>query len=77
VKILGGSSMVGSHANGSETKREPKTDIMKDRLVVLEKTIEKMIDAPYQHGEKVEWMEIEIGKMRYGFNESMQECQAT
>jgi hypothetical protein len=30
VKILGGSSMDGSHVDGSDTEREPKTRKMKD-----------------------------------------------
>jgi len=54
VKILEGPFMVGSHTDGSDTKREPKTGIMKDRLVILENTFEKMMNAMCQHGEKVE-----------------------
>jgi hypothetical protein len=40
VKILGGPSMDGSHAYGSDTERDPKIDKMKDRLVILEKIVE-------------------------------------
>jgi hypothetical protein len=43
----------------------------------LEKIVEQMTDAMYQHGEKVEQMETEIGKMKHGFNEAIWECQET
>jgi hypothetical protein len=65
VKIVGGPSM----ADGSGTKREPKTDIMKDQLVILEKIVEQMMNTMCQHGGKVDKMETEIGKMMHGFNE--------
>jgi hypothetical protein len=45
VKILGGPSMVGLHADGSDTERDPKTDKMKDRLIILEKIVEQMTDT--------------------------------
>jgi hypothetical protein len=41
----------------------------------LERTPEKMTDRMYQHGEEVEWMETEIGNMKHGFNDVVQECQ--
>jgi hypothetical protein len=44
VKILGGPSMVGSHADGNDTEREPKTEKMKDRLIILERIVEQMMD---------------------------------
>jgi hypothetical protein len=37
VNIIGGSSMVGSHVDGNDTEKDPKTGIMKDQLVTLEK----------------------------------------
>jgi hypothetical protein len=40
MKILGGLSMVGSHANGSDTEREPKIGRIKDQLVILENIVE-------------------------------------
>jgi hypothetical protein len=77
VNILGAQSMDELHAYGSDTVKEPKTSLLKDRLVILENIVEKMTYAMYQHGEKVECMETKIGNMRHGFNEAMWEFQET
>jgi hypothetical protein len=50
-----------------DTKKEPKIGKIKDQLM----------DTMYHPGEKIEWMENEIGKMRHGFNEVVRECQVT
>lgn len=47
---------------------------MKDQIVILVKTIQQIKDAMCQHGEKVDQMEVEMGKMKNGFNEVIQEC---
>jgi hypothetical protein len=46
----------------SGTKREPKTDRIKDQIVILEKIVEQMTNTLCQHGEKVDQMVTEIGK---------------
>jgi hypothetical protein len=61
----------------SDTEREPKTGKMKDQIIILERIVEQMTDALCQHGEKVDQMETEMGKMKHGFNEVIQECQST
>jgi hypothetical protein len=70
-KILSVGVMTRSHTDGSDTNREPKTGRMKDQLVILENIVEQMMEAMYQHGEKVEWMDTDMGNMVYGISESM------
>jgi hypothetical protein len=74
VKILERPSMVGFCAYGSDTKRDPRTEKMKDRFVILERTIKQMTGAMCQHGEKVGQMEVEMDRMKHGFNEVVREC---
>jgi len=63
--------------DNSDTERESKTNKMKEQLVILERTIEQMTDALCLHGDKVDLMEIEMDKMKHGFNQAIQECQST
>jgi len=49
VNILG----VPSMDDGCDTKRESKTGKMMDCLIILERIVEKMMNALCQHGEKV------------------------
>ena len=64
------------HVGDSDTKRDPKTYIMKYRVIILEKTIEKMKNTMFQHGEKVDQMVTAIGRMKHGFNRVILEFQA-
>jgi len=61
----------------NDTERDPKTKKIKEQLVILERTIEDMMDALCQQGEKVDQMETEMGKMKHGFNKVIQEFQST
>jgi hypothetical protein len=56
-----------------EVTKNPNIGRMKDRLVILERIVEKMIDTMYQHGEKVYHMETEVENMKHGFNEAIRE----
>jgi hypothetical protein len=75
VNIFGGPSMARFHADGNDIEKDPKRRRIKDQLIILERIVEQMTDTMYQHGEKVEPIENEIGKMKHGFNEVVRECR--
>jgi uncharacterized coiled-coil protein SlyX len=62
--------MVGSHANDSDTKREPRMAKVRDRLTTLEKMMDQLTDAMCTHGEKVAQLEMKIGELMTRFNET-------
>ena len=63
--------MARSHVDGNYTEREPNIGRMKDQLIILENIVEQMTDIICHHGENVEHMETNIGKIKHGFNESI------
>ena len=66
--------MACSHANENDTKREPKTPKVRDRLSTLEKMMDHLTDAMYTQGEKVERHEAKFSDLMARFNETIKEC---
>jgi uncharacterized coiled-coil protein SlyX len=75
VKVLRSEEMVRSHANDSDTEREPKMPKVRDRLSTLEKMMDQLTDAMCTHGEKVERHEARMSDLMARFNETIKECQ--